>query len=137
MKGQYRIINEILLFGITAGVVFSVAGVIAFATESMRTQTQKEQYTLMGDLASLALTKSYICGKLADCVVTSEIPDRLSEDRYTLTLYKGKITVTNFETGESVDVSTLDFRTNTGGFITSNGRYFLMSNENDTILLTR
>jgi len=137
MKGQYRIINEILLFGITAGVVFAVAGVISFSTESMRVQTQKEQYSLMGDLAALSLTKAYICGKMADCVVTSEIPDRLSEDRYTLTLYKGKITVTNFETGESMDIGTLDFQTNVGGFITSNGRYFLMTNQNDTILLTR
>jgi hypothetical protein len=137
MKGQYRIINEILLFGITAGVIFSVAAVISFTTESMRVQTQKEQYTLMGDLISLSLTKAYICGKMSDCSITYEIPDRLSEDRYTITLSKGNVTITNFENGEFVDVGTMDFRKNIGGFITSNGRYFVIENQNGSLLLSR
>lgn len=137
MKGQYRIINEILLFGMSAIVVFSIAGVISFATDAMKAQTQREQYILMGNLASMAMTKAYICGKLAQCEFIAEIPDKLSEDSYTITLSRGQVEVANFQTGSPVDVKAMDFKKNLGGFVTSNGRYFMLTSGNDTILLTR
>lgn len=137
MKGQNAVINEILLFGISAAVVFSVAGVVSFATTTMNTQTQKEQYILVGDLASMSLTKAYLCGKFASCKIAAEIPQRLSGTRYSMELSQGNITVGNSETGESVSVRTPDFNTTAIGFVTGNGRFFTAASRNNVLLLTR
>jgi hypothetical protein len=137
MKGQYQIINEILLFGMSAVIVFSIAGILSFATNSMNTQTQREQYSLMGNIASMAMTKAYICGKFADCSVSTEMPDKLSGVGYTMEFSRGNVRVANFETGTPISINTLDFKKNIGGFVASNGRYFRVSNENGTMLLSR
>ncbi|MBN2095259.1 MAG: hypothetical protein JW727_04375 [Candidatus Aenigmarchaeota archaeon] len=137
MKGDFRIINEILLFGITAMVVFSVAALVSYSTAALKAQTQREQYFLMSDLASVALTKAYMCGKITDCSVLVMIPERLSEDRYTLSLENGKIQVSNFETGLGLEANTIDYQKNTVGFVTSNGRYFVIENRDDSLVLTR
>jgi hypothetical protein len=137
MKGQYQIINEILLFGMSAVIVFSIAGVLSFATESMNTQIQREQYFLMGNIASMAMTKAFICGKFADCTVSTEMPAKLSGAGYTMELSRGKVDVSNFETGTRFSINTLDFKKNIGGFVSSSGRYFKVSNENGTMLLSR
>jgi hypothetical protein len=137
MKGQYRIINEILLFGIAAAIVFSVAGIIAFATASLKSQTQREQYYLMGDFLSLGLTKIHLCGDGAECRFISEIPGRLSEDRYTIELNGRTLTISNFETGQSIQMETLDFNRTMKGFATSSGRHIVIDNIGGEVTLTR
>ncbi|MGC9310744.1 MAG: hypothetical protein ACP5E4_03405 [Candidatus Aenigmatarchaeota archaeon] len=137
MKGQYRIINELLIFGITAAVIFSVAGIISFTTGSMKSQTQKEQYILMGDILSMAITKNHLCSQFADCSLSVDLPERLSEDRYTIELEGNSIEIANFETGEYARMPVIFFNETMEGFVTSSGRYFTIYHRNNTAVLAR
>ena len=137
MKGQYQMINEMLLFGVSAVIVFSAAGVISFAVESMKAETQREQYTLTGDIVSMSLAKAYLCGKFSDCGIRSDLPERLSEDRYTIRVSEGRVQVTNFETAKTVNISSPVFEGTADSFVVSSGRSFVAKKEGNTLFLTR
>lgn len=137
MKGQYRIINEILLFGITAAIVFSVAGIISMATTSMKTQAQREQYYLMSDMVSLTMLRAHLCGQDAECSIVADIPDRLSEDRYIIETDDGHLTITNFQTGGGITTPLIRFDKEPEGLVTSSAKYFIVDNLGGDMTLAR
>ncbi len=138
MRGQFRVINELLLFGIGALLALSVAGTISFAVDSLQKQTERDQYYMIANLVSMATTKSYLCNKLtdADCNLVVDIPQKLSEEKYTIHLLDN-ITISNFRTGEEIFIKAPKLNKTLSGYITSSARYFVLNSTNEGITLSR
>ncbi len=138
MRGQFRVINELLLFGIGALLALSVAGTISFAVDSLQKQTERDQYYMIANLVSMATTKSYLCNKLtdADCNLVVDIPQKLSEEKYTIHL-SDNITISNFRTGEEIFIKAPKLNKTLSGYITSSARYFVLNSTNEGITLSR
>ncbi len=138
MRGQFRVINELLLFGIGALLALSVAGTISFAVDSLQKQTERDQYYMIANLVSMATTKSYLCNKLtdADCNLVVDIPQKLSEEKYTIHLLDN-ITISNFRTGEEIFIKPPKLNKTLSGYITSSARYFVLNSTNEGITLSR
>ncbi len=137
MKGQFRVINEILLFGIGAVIAFSVAATLSFSVNSIQKQVQRDQYYFVTNLISLAMSKTYLCGEIADCELAVDIPKKLGDDRYTISLSDNNISISNLKTGEEFKIKTINFGKDLKGSATSSARYFVLSSENNTITLSR
>lgn len=136
MRGQFRVINEILLFAIGALLALSVAGIISFSVNSLREQTERDQYYAIANLVSMATTKAYLCGEYGDCDLLVEIPTRLSEEIYTIKL-SDNITVSNFRTGEEISIKAPNLDKTLDRSSTSSVRYFILESTSDSILLSR
>ncbi len=138
MRGQFRVINELLLFGIGALLALSVAGTISFAVDSLQKQTERDQYYMIASLVSMATTKSYLCNKLtdADCNLVVDIPQKLSEEKYTIHLLDN-ITISNFRTGEEIFIKAPKLNKTLDGISTSSARYFVLNSTNEGITLSR
>lgn len=136
MKGQYRVINELLLFGIGAILAISVAVIISTLVIPVQSQSQKEQYEMIANLASLATTKTYLCSNYADCSLSVDIPEKLSEDRYRISLDNDQISVSNLRTGEGITLEPVYYEKSVRGFATSSGRNFVVEGD-DQIILSR
>ncbi len=138
MRGQFRVINELLLFGIGALLALSVAGTISFAVDSLQKQTERDQYYMIANLVSMATTKTYLCNKLtdADCNLVVDIPQKLSEEKYTIHLLDN-ITISNFRTGEEIFIKPPKLNKTLSGYITSSAKYFVLNSTNEGITLSR
>ena len=90
MRGQFRVINELLLFGIGALIALSVAETVSFVVNSLQPQAEKNQYYMLANLVSMATTKMYICGQYGNCSLIVDIPQKLSEDRYLISILNNK-----------------------------------------------
>ena len=138
MKGQYRVINELLLFGIGALITLSIAGTVASFVTSLQKQAQTEQYYIMSNLVSMATTKAYLCGKSADCAITVDIPEKLSDARYTIILSNDHIKVRNFRNDEGITRKLLNFENiSTNGIATSSAGYLVVRSTEDSIIISR
>ncbi|MCK4730299.1 MAG: hypothetical protein KAT28_03190 [Candidatus Aenigmarchaeota archaeon] len=138
MKGQHKIINELLLFGIGALVTLSLAGTVASFVTSLQRQAQTEQYYIISNLVSMATTKAYLCGKSADCSITVDIPEKLSDARYTISLSKNHINVRNFRSDKGITRKLLNLEyILTNGLATSSAGYFILSSTEGNIRISR
>lgn len=135
MKGQYTVINEVLLFGIGAVIAFSVAGTVSFSVESIQNYAQRDQYHYTANLVSLAVSKVYLCGKVGDCELVVNIPRKLANDRYFISLSNDKITLSNLKTDEEFSIDTMNLNKILKGTATSSARYFILSSQGNTITL--
>ena len=138
MKGQHKAINELLLFGIGALITLSLAGTVASFVTSLQKQAQTEQYYIMSNLVSMATTKAYLCGKSADCSITAEIPKKLSDARYTVSLSKNYINVRNFRSDKGITRKLSNFEyISTNGLATSSAGYFVLRSTEDSVRISR
>ncbi len=138
MKGQHRVINELLLFGIGALITLSIAGTVASFVTSLQKQAQTEQYNIMSNLVSMATTKAYLCGKSSNCSITVEVPKKLSNARYTILLSKNYINVRNFRSNEGITRKLPNFKDIlTNGLATSSAGYFVLTSTEDSIRISR
>jgi hypothetical protein len=136
MKGQFRVINELLLFGIGALLALSVAGTISFAVTSLQEQTERDQYYMIANLVSMATTKTYICGEYGNCTLTVDIPQKLSDEKYIVCL-SNNITISNFRTGEEIFIKAPKLNKTLDGTSTSSARYFVLDSTEEAITLSR
>jgi len=138
MRGQFRVVNELLLFGIGALIALSVAETVSFVVNSLQPQAEKNQYYMLANLVSMATTKMYICGQYGNCSLIVDIPQKLSEDGYLISILNNKIFVSNFRTGEEINISAPNFSDkNMNGYATSSARYFVLDSINKEINLSR
>jgi hypothetical protein len=133
MKGQYNVVNELLLFGIGAVLAISVAFTISNLIIPLKIHSQKEQYYIMSNLVSLAATKTYLCSKYGECILSVNIPEKLSEDRYSILVDNNDISVYNFKTRERSSIEPIYYDINLEGFVTSSSRYFVFEGNEDLI----
>lgn len=136
MKGQYRVINELLLFGIGAILAISVAAIISTLAIPIQTQSQREQYEMIANLVSLATTKTYLCSTYGSCELSVEIPEKLSEDRYRIVLDNYDLSISNLRTRKGITVQPVYYEKTVRGFATSSGRNFVVKG-NDKIILSK
>ncbi len=134
MKGQYRAINELLLFGIGAILAISAAVTVSTLVVPTQSQSQKEQYEMIANLVSMATTKTYLCSDYGDCNLSVEIPEKLSEDRYTIDLDNSQVSVSNFRTRAGINTQTIYYEKDVKGYATSSGRSFVVEGDNNIIL---
>ena len=134
MKGQYRVINELLLFGIGAILAISVVTMISTLIIPVQSRSQKEQYEMVADLVSLATTKTYLCSNYGDCRLFVYIPEKLSGDRYRITLDNDQLSISNFRTQEDITLEPVYYEKTVKGFATSSGRRFVVEGDNSIIL---
>ena len=137
MKGQFRVINELLLFGIGALLALSVAGTVSFAVDSLQKQTEREQYYMIANLVSMAATKTYICGEYGNCTLFIDIPQKLSDEKYIIHLSDNNVTISNFRTGDEIFIKAPKLDKTLNGFTTSSARYFVLDSTNEDITLSR
>jgi len=134
MKGQYRVINELLLFGIGAFLAIGVAAIITTLIIPIQTQAQRIQYYAIGNLVMLAAAKTYLCSEFGNCTLKVDIPERLSEDRYEIFLIQPEIKIYNMRTRKELSLPTIFFEKTLKGFATSSGRYFIFRGGDEIIL---
>ena len=134
MKGQYRVINELLLFGIGAVLAISISVIVSTTIIPLQTQAQREQYYLISNLVSLATTKIYLCSNYGECKLSVDIPEKLGEDRYTISLDNDEISISNFRTRAGISKEPAFYEKDRKGFATSSGRNFVMRGNNKIIL---
>ncbi len=138
MKGQHRVINELLLFGIGALVTLSLAGAVASFVTSLQKQAQTEQYYVMSNLISMATTKAYLCGKSANCNIITEVPEKLSNTKYIILLNKNYVNVRNFRSDEGIIKKLPNFEDIlTKGLATSSAGYFVLHSTNSSVRISR
>lgn len=136
MLGQFRVINELLLFGIGALLALSVAGTLSFAVNSLQKQTEKDQYSVVANLVSMATTKTYICGEYGNCSLSVSIPQKLSDEKYIIRL-SDNISISNFRTGDEILIKAPELNKTLNGFATSSARYFVLDFTDEGISLSR
>jgi len=138
MRGQYIAINELLLFGMGALLALAVIGIISFTVTSLQKQTERDQYYMIANLVSMATTKTYLCSNIknVDCNLIVEIPRRLSEERYIISL-SNNISVSNFRTNERIEIKPPKLHKTIKGEATSSTRYFVLESRGENITLSR
>ncbi len=83
MKGQYRIVSELVLFGV--GIMITIYVITNFNTVQNTVQdvTLKDQFEGIADTVSTAIIKAANCG---NCTVRFRVPDKVSDNIYKISI---------------------------------------------------
>lgn len=139
MKGQARIINELLLFGIGAMLALSVASTLSYAVNTFSSRTQGEQYSYVGNMVSMAIVKSFICGKQGQCEIMTRLPEKISEERYIISFSGNNVSIIDFKTREMIlsRLPTIDEISMLSGSATSSAEYIVIASNQNSINISR
>jgi hypothetical protein len=79
MKGQYRIVSELILFGV--GIMITTYVIVNFGSvqETVKDVTLRDQLESIADVVSTAIVKTSNC---ESCVIRLSIPDKVSDSLY-------------------------------------------------------
>ncbi|OYT43645.1 MAG: hypothetical protein B6U88_00420 [Candidatus Aenigmarchaeota archaeon ex4484_56] len=138
MKGVYRLTNELLIFVLIAIITMTIVQFFSYSVDSLKETNKESQYIMITELIKLATTKSYVCGKYGEYKIYIEIPEKLSDDKYFVSVVDDNISVTAFGTGKGISRKIKNMNDiNISGFLSSSTKYFVVYSKDKSISITR
>lgn len=123
MKGQYRLINEFMIFAMGIFIVFSVAANMDSSENWVKEVSTKEQmmniYTIVHEKIIEANQKN--------AKIYLDLPKTISGESYSIALSSSKITVSTDEYSLSKDMHDVSSYNNVKGTVYSGGRFIIFS----------
>ena len=138
MKGQYILVNEVLLFILGIFIVYFVATSFGNIEEGLNNITNYDHMHSLSEFLVMGMVKAYNSGENASLVL--KMPEYFSTETYKITASGNNLTVA-LASDPRIKVTKELFNISTGkiitGSITSSAQYILITNNQTTLELGR
>lgn len=138
MKGQYRLVGELLIFSIGIFIAYVSSTSLGNIEDMINSISTQDQLVAVSDFFSLAILKTYQAGE--NSTIRFTIPDYISGKSYRIRAYNGMLLV-SLGSDERINVTHEIFNISSGkviiGDLYSSSKYIIIKNNITAIEISR